>query len=110
MEFVDIPILQMMLLTIVFLSLFVEIKMGGMGAGVFLGLVAAGVFFGSQYVKGLVELYQIGIFLLGIVCILISFPLWQPSPSLRSLPESCHPANSGASWYCGISPRRPEAM
>ena len=31
MEFVDIPILQMMLLTIVFLSLFVEIKMGGMG-------------------------------------------------------------------------------
>ena len=75
MEFVDIPILQMMLLTIVFLSLFVEIKMGGMGAGVFLGLVAAGVFFGSQYVKGLVELYQIGIFLLGIVCILIEILL-----------------------------------
>lgn len=75
MEFVDIPILQMLLLTIVFLSLFVEIKMGGMGAGVFLGLVAAGVFFGSQYVKGLVELYQIGIFLVGIVCILIEILL-----------------------------------
>ncbi|MBR6267201.1 MAG: serine protease [Selenomonadaceae bacterium] len=75
MEFVDIPILQVMLLTIVFLRLFVEIKMGGMGAGVFLGLVAAGVFFGSQYVKGLVELYQIGIFLLGIVCILIEILL-----------------------------------
>jgi len=75
MEFVDIPLLQMLLLTIVFLCLFVEIKMGGMGGGVFLGLVAAGVFWGSQYVKGLVELYQIGIFLVGIVCILIEMLL-----------------------------------
>lgn len=75
MEFVDMPVLQMMLLSIVFLCLFVEIKMGGMGAGVLLGLVAAGVFWGSQYVKGLVELYQIGIFLMGIVCILIEILL-----------------------------------
>ncbi len=75
MEIVDMPVLQMLLLSIVFLCLFVEIKTGGMGAGVFLGLVAAGVFFGSQYVKGLVELYQIGIFLAGIVCILIELLL-----------------------------------
>ena len=69
------PVLQMLLLSIVFLCLFVEIKMGGMGGGVFLGLVAAGVFWGSQYVKGLVELYQIGIFLVGIVCILVEMLL-----------------------------------
>ncbi len=75
MEIVDMPVLQMLLLSIVFLCLFVEIKTGGMGAGVVLGLVAAGVFFGSQYVRGLVELYQIGIFLAGIVCILIELLL-----------------------------------
>ena len=62
-------------MTIVFLCLFVEIKTGGMGAGILLGLVAAGVFFGSQYVKGLADLYQIGIFLGGIVCILVEILL-----------------------------------
>ena len=75
MDVVGMPVLQVLLLTIIFLSLFVEIKTGGMGAGVLLGLVAAGVFFGSQYVKGLVELYQIGIFLGGLVCIMLEILL-----------------------------------
>ena len=76
MDFVvDMPVLQMLLLSIFFLCLFVEIKTGGMGAGLLMGLVAAGVFFGSQYSKGLVELYQIGIFFVGIVCILVELLL-----------------------------------
>ena len=47
---VGMPLLQMLLLAIMFLAIFVEIKTGGMGGGVLLGLVAAGVFWGSQYV------------------------------------------------------------
>ena len=47
---VNMPVLQMLLLVIMFLAIMVEIKTGGMGAGILLGLVAAGVFWGSQYV------------------------------------------------------------
>ncbi len=71
MEYVTMPAVQVLLLAIVFLALFVEIKTGGLGAGVLLGLVAAGVFFGSQYIKGMVSLYQIGIFLAGIFFIVV---------------------------------------
>lgn len=71
MDFVDMPVLEILLLTIFFLSVFVEIKTGGMGAGILLGVTAAGVFFGSRYMQGFVELYQVGIFLLGIICISI---------------------------------------
>ena len=71
MDFVGVPILQMLLLVIIFLSILVEIKTGGMGGGALLGVVAAGVFFGSQYVKGLVSFYQIAIFLAGILCVVI---------------------------------------
>lgn len=72
MEFsVNMPVLQMLLLAIMFLAVFVEIKTGGMGAGIMLGIVAAGVFWGSQYVKGLVDLSQIAVFLAGILCIII---------------------------------------
>ena len=76
MEFiVGVPLLQMLLLAIMFLAIMVEIKTGGMGGGVLLGLVAAGVFWGSQYVKGLVDLYQIAIFLAGILCIIVELLL-----------------------------------
>ena len=71
MDFVGMPVLQILLLAILFLSVMVEIKTGGLGVGVLLGIVAAGVFFGSQYVKGLVSLYQIAIFLVGILCIIV---------------------------------------
>ena len=58
-----------------FLALFVEIKTGGMGGGIMLGIVAAGVFWGSRYVEGLVDLYQIAIFLVGILCIIVEMLL-----------------------------------
>lgn len=72
---IDLPVLQILLLAIMFLALLVEIKTGGMGAGIMLWLVAAGVFWGSQYVKGLVDLTQIAIFLGGILCIVIEMLL-----------------------------------
>jgi membrane-bound serine protease (ClpP class) len=71
MDVAVMPLLHTLLVTIIFLSIMVEIKTGGMGAGVMLGIVAAGILFGSQYVKGLVSLYQIGIFLVGILCIIV---------------------------------------
>ncbi len=65
------PFLQVLLLAIAFLGLLVEIKTGGLGVGAMLGLIAAAVFFGSQYVKGLVSFYQIALFLGGVLCIVI---------------------------------------
>ena len=52
-------------------AILVEIKTGGMGGGIMMGIIAAGVFWGSQYVQGLVDLYQIAIFLVGILCLIV---------------------------------------
>lgn len=71
MEETGAGILQVLLLAILFLGLLVEFKTGGLGVGAMLGLTAAGVFFGSRYVQGLVSMVQIGIFLAGVLCIVI---------------------------------------
>ena len=72
MDFIiDSSILQSLLLSVIFLAILVEIKTGGTGIGALLGIIAAGVFFGSSYVKGLVSLYQIAIFIVGIIFIII---------------------------------------
>ena len=67
--------LQVLLLAIMFLAILVEVKTGGTGAGIIFGLVAAGVFWGSQYVKGAADLFQIGLFLGGILCIIVEMLL-----------------------------------
>lgn len=72
---VNLPILQELLLIIMFLAIFVEIKTGGMGAGVLLGLVAAAVFWGTQYSEGLIDLYPIAMFLGGILCLIVELLL-----------------------------------
>ena len=66
---VTLPAVKMLLVAIMLLGILVEIKTGGMGAGVLLGLVAAAVFWGSQYVEGLVSLYMVAVFFAGILCI-----------------------------------------
>ena len=71
MEYTGMPLLQVLLIAIIFLSVLVEIKTGGIGAGILLGIVAAGVFFGSQYVKGLVSVFHIAVFLGGVLCIVV---------------------------------------
>lgn len=72
MDFIiDSSILQSLLLSVIFLAILVEVKTGGTGIGALLGIIAAGVFFGSSYVKGLVSLYQIAIFIVGIIFIII---------------------------------------
>lgn len=69
MTIVSLPLLKVLLLSILFLAVFVEIKTGGMGAGLLMGLVAACAFWGSEYVQGTADLYEIAIFLAGILCI-----------------------------------------
>ncbi|MCI6084949.1 NfeD family protein [Selenomonas sp.] len=75
MAIVTLPVVKMLLVAIMFLGLLVEIKTGGMGAGVLLGIVAAGVFWGSQYVEGAVSFYMVAVFLGGILCIIIEMLL-----------------------------------
>lgn len=71
MDFVQWPVLEILLLTIVFSGLLVEIKTGGLGAGALLSFVAAAVFFGSRYMNGLVAVYPIAVFLGGVLCLAI---------------------------------------
>ena len=70
MEFVGgMPLLQVLLVAVIFLAVLMEIKTGGTGFGVLLGLVVAGLFFSSQYVKGLVSLFEVAVYLIGILLI-----------------------------------------
>ena len=71
LEIVGAAWVEVLLLAVVFFGVLVEIKTGGLGVGALLGIVAAGVFFGSQYMKGLVAMYQIAMFLGGVLCIII---------------------------------------
>ena len=71
MEFSLMTLLNVLMLAIMFLAVLVEIKTGGFGAGVLLGLIAAAMFWGSQYVHGIVDLTQIALFLGGILLIII---------------------------------------
>ena len=71
LEIVGAAWVEVLLLAVVFFGVLVEIKTGGLGVGALLGIVAAGVFFGSQYMKGLVAMYQIAMFLGGVLCSII---------------------------------------
>ena len=71
LEWIGQPLVQVLLVAIVFLSVLVEIKTGGMGIGALFGLIAAGVFFGSRFVEGLVSFFDIALFLGGILFIVI---------------------------------------
>ena len=62
---------QTLFLAIILVSVLAEIKTGGTGIAAMLGLAAAGLFFGTQYVQGLVSFYHVAIFFGGIFCILI---------------------------------------
>lgn len=70
-ELLALPIIKILLVAIIFLALLVEIKTGGMGVGALVGLIAAGVFFGSQLVTGLVSFFEIAVFLGGILFVVI---------------------------------------
>jgi membrane-bound serine protease (ClpP class) len=60
-----------LLLSVIFLALFTEIKTAGMGVAAFIGLVAALMFFGSQWLTGLAGWFELLLFVSGVLLILI---------------------------------------
>ena len=96
MEFVGMPAVQILLVAVIVLSLLVEIKTGGMGLGALLGIVAAGIFFGGMYVKGLVSFYHIALFLAGILCIVIE--MLTPGAGLFAGIGIAHQRDQSTSW------------
>lgn len=74
------PAIKSLLLTIVFLAVLTEIKTAGIGAAAAIGLISAGLFFGSQWLAGMAGWLELLLFLGGII--LIIFELYVPGLGL----------------------------
>lgn len=72
--------LKVILITIIFLSILIEIKTGGMGFGTMIGVIAAAIFWISSYLSGAISIYYIAIFLVGILFLTIE--LFAPATGL----------------------------
>lgn len=60
-----------LLLSVIFLAIFTEIKTAGMGVAAFIGLFAAVLFFGSQWLTGVAGWLELILFISGIFLILV---------------------------------------
>ena len=60
-----------LLLSVIFLALFTEIKTAGMGVAAFIGLFAALLFFGSQWLTGVAGWLELILFISGIFLIVV---------------------------------------
>jgi membrane-bound serine protease (ClpP class) len=65
------PMVKSLLLSVIFLAVFTEIKTAGMGVAAFVGLGAAVLFFGSQWLTGLAGWVELILFVSGVLLILI---------------------------------------
>lgn len=65
------PTVKSLLLSVIFLAVFTEIKTAGMGVATFVGLIAALLFFGSQWLTGLAGWLELILFVSGVLLILI---------------------------------------
>jgi len=65
------PAVKSFLVSIIFLAVFTEIKTAGMGVAAFIGLLAAMLFFGSQWLTGLAGWFELILFASGVLLILI---------------------------------------
>ena len=63
--------INVLLLAVVFIAILTEIKTAGMGVGAIIGLVGAGIFFYAQSQSGTVGWWEIGLFLLGTLFLLM---------------------------------------
>lgn len=70
------PTVKSFLMSIIFLAVLTEIKTAGLGVAALIGLVAAALFFGSQWITGIAGWLEIILFLGGILLIL--FELYAP--------------------------------
>jgi len=60
-----------LLLSVIFLAVFAEIKTAGMGVAAFIGLFAALLFFGSQWLTGVASWFELILFMSGILLLII---------------------------------------
>ena len=67
--------MNVLLLAVVFFAILTEIKTAGMGVGAIIGLVGAGIFFYAQSQSGMVGWWEIGLFLLGTLFLLMEILL-----------------------------------
>lgn len=65
------PTIKSFLVSIIFLAVFTEIKTAGMGVAAGIGLLAAMLFFGSQWLTGLAGWFELILFISGILLILV---------------------------------------
>lgn len=65
------PTVKSMLVSIIFLAVLTEIKTAGVGGAALIAMAAAALFFGSQWLTGLAGLWEILLFLGGLVLIII---------------------------------------
>jgi len=65
------PMVKILLITIIFLAVFIEIKTAGLGLGAFVGLIATMVFFSNQWMIGMAGWLEAILFLTGILFIVI---------------------------------------
>ncbi len=65
------PAVKSFLVSVIFLAVFTEIKTAGMGVAAFIGLLAAMLFFGSQWLTGLAGWFELILFASGVLLILI---------------------------------------
>lgn len=70
------PTVKSFLLSVIFLAVFTEIKTAGMGIGATIGLFAALLFFGSQWLTGVAGWLELLLFISGIL--LIAIELYVP--------------------------------
>lgn len=74
------PTVKSFLMSIIFLAVLTEIKTAGLGVAALIGLIAAALFFGSQWITGIAGWLEILLFLGGILLIL--FELYTPGVGL----------------------------
>lgn len=77
------PTVKSLLLSIIFLAVMAEIKSAGIGVAALIGLVAAFLFFGSQWLTGLAGWFELILFLGGVA--LIAFEFFAPSTGMFAL-------------------------
>lgn len=65
------PTIKSLLLSILFLAVMTEIKTAGMGVAALIGLIAAALFFGSQWLSGVAGMLEILLFIGGVALLIV---------------------------------------
>jgi membrane-bound serine protease (ClpP class) len=67
------PVVKSALVGIIFLAVMTEVKTAGTGVAALFGIVATGLFFGSQWITGVATWVEVLLFLVGLVLLAVEF-------------------------------------